>query len=122
MEIETTYSTVDIKCFDEMKAWETNKTESNPDTSTTYLFIAKLGDGADAAKLSGQLLTEAISRQGMDADGVELECASCGGFLIMAAADNGADIVNKFSQVVSSRSVETVDDIYEGLQSNLNSF
>lgn len=113
-----TYYNVSTEEMDAMEAYEAPATE---DRLPTYIFIGHLKTDADSSTLRSQLADVASKFKGMDSDGAEIEVAASGGFVCMGAGQNGSDIVNKFSIVMSETEANSPELIFESLRNDLTS-
>ena len=112
------YLNVSTEMLSDMVAYQSDGVEGG---LPAYIFIGKLTEDADSAKLSDELLDAALSKPGMDGDGAEIQVSTTNGMIIMAAAENGGDIVTKFSQVMSADDAaeKSIQDVYNALSMDL---
>lgn len=110
------YIAVATEDLEDMVAYEAAAIEER---LSTHLFIGKLKTDAATGEIQQQLAMTGINLIGDAVDGAEVEVAISQGYIIMAAAANGSDIVNKFALVLDNNEIENIAAIYAGLRQDL---
>ena len=113
---------VETEALSDMAAWEhiPSAEEQIAGDAYTYIFLAKLGPDAEGSTICSQLLSSGSKLEGVDNDDMEVNVAASGGYVIFAAAPNGADIQAKFTLVIGNGEYETTADIFRQLSVDLS--
>lgn len=97
--------------FTELKTWKVRDEQAN----AGYISIGTLKDDVDAGTLAVQLITAMYNDPEISEMDIPLNSASCGGYFIIVGAQNSASVVDKFSNVISTTPVSTIDDIFAAM-------
>lgn len=112
-----TYYDISTEAYEDMVAYRAST--FGEDEIPTYIFIGKTLKDVDVSELPLELLGVAQSLPGTDAENMEIQASESNGYVMLAAAPNGIDVMEKFVQVTKVCDIQSADDILPLLRADL---